>query len=201
MRVLLILLSIMILSLSLHSTISAKSSEMFVDHLTDLIWTDCKGKDIQINHAGILRYTATNQNVSLIKWPYNKDYLRNALELLDEQPYRDYLGPCETKNKSYYDSGWDGCGILTCQDNRLNIDYDTYYWNGTKVDVPNEEFKISSGNNSQIVVTQGDKSPVTTGDRSPITQQECNLQIKTQIAVNAGIKLSNYSDIKLSSST
>ena len=157
---------------------------MFLDHLTNLMWEDCKGKDIHINQPGILKFTATNENVSLIKWPfYNKTGLKYILELLDKQPYRDYLGQCGKNGTFASGEGyWDGCSILTCDNNRLDIDYDGYTWNNIRVDVPREEFKIASGNNSQIIetgdnspVTTGDKSPITTGDDSPINQQDINI--------------------------
>ena len=66
--------------------------------------------------------------------------------------------------------------------NRLDINSYVYYWNDVKVDVPREEFKIASGNNSQIIetcdyspVTTGDKSPIATGDDSPISQKDWNI--------------------------
>lgn len=175
-----ILLTFISLSLLLLSTTSAKSSEIFKDHLTNLMWEDCKGKDIYINQP-ILINKISNHSISLIPWPYSKDELRYLIEVIDGQPYRDYLGAL---GGSFVDSGWNGNGLLTCGNEKLDIDYDTYYWNGTKVDVPKEElFNIASGNNNTQVINKGDRNSVatgnnnivSTGDNNLITQQDLNI--------------------------
>lgn len=159
---------------------SSIPSDTFIDHLTDLVWEDCRGKDIHINQP-ILIERSTNETVSLISGGYSKEDLRYVLKLLGSVPYDFFVGTCEEKSQNN-DIGWDGCGIITCEGNKLDINSDVYYWNGVKVDVPRDEFKIASGNNSQIIetgdnslVTTGDKSPITTGDDSPISQKDWNI--------------------------
>ena len=175
------LLTFICLSLLLLPNSSARSSEIFKEHLTNLMWEDCQGKDIHINQP-ILINKITNQSISLIPWPYSKDELRYLIEIIDGLSYRDYLGAFG--GGSFVDSGWDGNSLLTCDDNRLNIDFDTYYWNGTKVDVPKEElFNIASGNNNTQVINKGDRNSVTTGnhntvntgDNNSITQQDLKI--------------------------
>jgi len=61
-----IVLIVIGLTLSLLPFISAKSSEVFIDYLSDTMWKDCQGKDIHINSPGVLTYAANNSNVSLI---------------------------------------------------------------------------------------------------------------------------------------
>jgi hypothetical protein len=163
-----ILLSAIILSLLFVPAISAKSSDIFINYLTDIIWKDCQGKDIHINQP-ILKLISTNQTLSLIKWPYSKEDLRSVIQILSEQPYRTYQGQCDGVYSMVSDTGWEGCGILTSGKNKLNINFDTYYWNGVKVDVPVEDIKIASGQNSTIIETHGEMSPVTTGPNSPVT--------------------------------
>jgi hypothetical protein len=177
-----VLTSIIILSLSLVQDISGKSSEVFIDHLTNLIWEDCRGKDIHINQPVIIDLE-TNKSIPLIKWAYNKSKIKDIIRIFgEEQPYFSNIlsGTCEDKGP--YVGGIDGCGILTCGNNWLDINGYNYFWNGIKVDVPKEEFKVTSGNNSPIIetgdsspVTTGDKSPITTGDNSPINQKELNI--------------------------
>jgi len=138
-----------------------------------MIYEDCQGEDIQINQPYIIN-TKTNQSIDAITWPYSYQDLRRIIELFGElEPFAFFQGSCE--NKGVTISGADGCGILTCQDNRLDINQYTYFWNGVRVAVPKEEFKTTFGANSPIVETHGDKSPVTTGDNSPVTQQENNI--------------------------
>lgn len=165
------IVSCIIIIFLLSTNVHAKASDLFINYLTEIIWKDCEGKDIQINQP-ILKYTASNQTLSLMKWPYSEENLRNIIQLLSEQPYKTYGGQCDGVYSFVGDTGWDGCGILTSGNNKLNINLDTYYWDGVKVDVPKEEFKTTYGSNSPIVETNGEKSPVTTGVNSPINQQE-----------------------------
>jgi len=182
MKKLIIILCAIILSLLMVQTISAKSSDIFLDHLTNLMWEDCKGKDIHINQPAIID-SETNKSIPLIIWPYNKSDIKDIIRIFgEEQPYFANIlsGTCEDKGP--WVGGIDGCGILTCGNNSLDINGYNYFWNGIKVDVPKEEFKITSGNNSPIIeagdnspVTTGDKSPITTGDNSPINLKEWNI--------------------------
>jgi hypothetical protein len=168
-----ILIGIMIVSFALGTITSAKSSDIFIDYLTDMVYEDCQGNDIQINQPYIINIK-TNESVDVITWPYGYQDLRRIIELFGEiEPFAFFQGSCENKGVSI--SGADGCGILTCQNNRLDINQYTYFWNGIRVAVPKEEFKTTFGPNSPIVETHGDKSPVTTGDNSPITQKENNI--------------------------
>lgn len=176
MMALIILSSAVILSLPLLSTICAKSSDMFLDDLSDMIWTDCQGNNIHINQP-VLKRISTNQTFDLLPWPYTRKDVRTIIGLLDDKVhFAFFAGTCENKALTV-DTGVDGCSILTCQDDRLDVNRDTYYWKGTKVDASKDELKITSGNNSPIIETQGEKSPVTTGVNSPITQQEYSFQI------------------------
>ena len=182
---LLLTLIAIILSLMLAPTISAKSSDAFINHLTDLIWTDCKGKDIHINQS-ILNYTIENRTsyLKLIEWPYDRGTIRRIIELFGEgqSKFETFFGTCDDKGVTI--TGINGCGILTCGENRLNINGYNYFWNGVKVDVPKEElFNIASGDNNTQVINKGEGSSTNignnnianTGDKSTITQQDLNI--------------------------
>lgn len=169
------ILIILIIGLFSVSIATASSDDLFINHLTDKIYEDCYGKDIQINQPYIIN-TATNESVDIIKWPYGYQDLRRIVELFGEmEPFAFLAGTCE--NKGVYISGIDGCRILTCETNKLDINQFTYFWNGVRISVPREEFKTTYGSNSPIVETHGDNSPVNTGDNSPITQQESNIWV------------------------
>mgnify|MGYP000852374504 FL=1 len=170
MKLPIILLHVVILSLLLLPNVSAKSSDVFIDYLTDLIWVDCKGNDIHINQPGVLVDVATNQNVSLIRWPYDRSVIREIVRIFGEEQHIFGTitgGTCESYPESL------GCGILTCGDNRLDINGYNYFWNDVKVDVPQENINLKAtyGPNSSIIETQGMNSPVTIGPNSPINQQ------------------------------
>ena len=163
----------LLLLLLVHS-VSAKSSSLFVDHLATLIYNDCKGQDLAINQPYIVS-AATNTAINQIpESSYDYTTVRRIVEVLgDLEPYAFFQGTCENKRVAI-NGGGDGCGIVTCGNNKLDINQYTYLWNGERVDVPKEEFKATYGTNSPIIETLGDKSPVTTGDSSPIQQKETN---------------------------
>ena len=141
-----------------------------------MIWKDCQGKDIHINQQ-ILHYTATNQTVTTIR---DKSLLREVIAQFGEMQYafEEFHGTCEYKGISF--SGINGCGILTCGNNRLDINGYNYFWNGVKVDVPMENFNLKTtyGPNSSIIEANGVNSPITTGSNSPINQQESNVLVQ-----------------------
>jgi hypothetical protein len=169
-------LIVIILTSLLLPSISAKSSDVFIDYLTDMMWKNCQGNDIHINQP-VLTYTATNQSVSLIKWPYDRSTIREIVRIFGEEQQiftTIFGGTCENYANSTRIGGINGCGILTSGNNRLDINGYNYFWNGIKVDVPLEilNLKTTYGPNSSIIETHGEKSPVTTGPNSPINQQE-----------------------------
>jgi len=187
-----IVLNIIILSIMSISITSAKSEDLFLEHLTDVMWEDCKGKDLHINQPGILKYTTTMENVTLIKGSeYDRDSLRVILNLLDQKHYRNYLGTIG--GGTFVGSGWDGYGILTCGNNRLDINYDTYYWNGMKVAVPENLFNIASGSNNTQIINKGDNNAAivgndniaNTGNGNTITQEHLYLNFGTGFAIGA----------------
>lgn len=172
-----------ILSLSFLPSISAKSSDIFIDYLTNMMWNDCQGNDIHINQPGVLSYIETNQSVSLIEWPYDKNSLREIVRIFGEEQQiftTIFGGTCENYNDSTRIGGINGCGILTCGDNRLDINGYNYFWNGIKVDVPQENlnFKTTYGPNSSIIETHGENSHVTIGDNNPVIQQDDHIWIQ-----------------------
>ena len=166
-----LLLGVMILSVA-----TASSDNLFVDHLTDKVYQDCYEKDLHINKPYIVD-TNTNKSVDLIKWPYNYQVLRRIIELFGNiEPFAFFQGTCD--NKGVTISGADGCGILTCNGHKLDINQYTYFWDGIRISVPREEFKTTYGTNSPIIETHGEESPVTTGDNSPINQEENSIWIQ-----------------------
>jgi len=180
MKRLIIALIAIILSLSLLPSISAKSSDVFIDYLTNMMWNDCQGKDIHINQPVIMDKT-TNQSVNRIKWPYDKNTIHEIVRVFGEeqQIFTTFFGTCEYYNNSTRIEGIKGCGILTSGSNKLDINGYNYFWNGVKVDVPQENlnFKMTNAPNSSIIETHGENSPVTTGSNSPITQDSIWVQL------------------------
>lgn len=167
----------LIFSILLVSIVSAKSSDLFIDHLTKTIQKDCNGKDIIIKEGFYFR-EPNNESVTLIEWSDDNYHLiRYILESFsNSEPYNQYFGGCGSKGNAFTMS-LNGCEILACDNHKLDINGYDYFWDEVRVDVPREEFKTTYGHNSPIVETYGDKSPVTTGDNSPITQQERNIWI------------------------
>jgi hypothetical protein len=180
MNLRLVLIAIILTSMLLPS-ICAKSSDVFIDYLTDKIWKDCQGKDIHINQPVIMD-TATNQSISLIKWPYNRSAIRDIVRILGEEQeiFSTIFGTCQDSNNSIRIERINGCSILTAGNNRLDINGYNYLWNDVKVDVPQENLNIKTtyGPNSSIIETQGMNSPVTTGPNSPINQREDSIWVQ-----------------------
>lgn len=157
---------IALIFLSVASSVSAKSSELFIDYLTKRVYEDCIGKDLHIKEP-FIQDTRTNQSVTNVPWPYENLVVRRIIELLGNyEPWDFNQGTCDQKGIIMGGSK-DGCDILTCGENELDINQFTYFWNDERVDIPREEFNTVYGDN---IETYGGSSPVTTGDNSPINQ-------------------------------
>jgi hypothetical protein len=167
-----------IFSLFTVNLVFAKSSDLFIEHLTNIVYDDCVGKDMDLKEPYI-KNTQTNEVVTSIPWPYDKLQIRRIIELLGVyEPYNQYYNGCAQQDGNYFSNGKNGCGIFKCEDNKLDINQYNYFWNDERVDVPREEYKTTYGSNSPIVETHGDNRLSTTGDNSPINQQENNIWIQ-----------------------
>jgi len=180
----LIILGIIVIGFSFINSADATRSDLFINYLSNTIWNDCQGKDIHINKS-ILHYAGTNQTVSLVSWgSYTLDDIKQIIGELGKGNYNTIMGTCQGGTRITAQGLIDGCGILTCGGNDLDIIQFTYFWNKVQVDVPKEDFQ-TFGNNSPIVnsvnnsqITFGNSSPITTGNNSPINQNSQNIFIE-----------------------
>lgn len=175
----------MFFSFILLMNVSAKSSDMFIDYLTEQIYQGCYEEDILLKQGFIYQETrGVKEDLVNINWPYSYPTLRRIIQLFGEiEPYDNYFDGCERQDGSSYTKGLNGCDILSCNGHKLDINNYEYFWDDVRVDVPREEFKTIYGDNIETYgdespVTTGDESPVTTGDNSPITQEEKNVWVQ-----------------------
>jgi hypothetical protein len=175
--------------------VNATPSDAFIDHLSGMIYSDCQNKNISIKE-GFLNLTKGTSSISFTfqQWPYyDYSFIRRIIQLLGENEPYDIYASCAGGGENGITRGLNGCGILNCSNYTLDIIQYTYFWRGTRVDVPKEEFTyganspiISAGNNN--LVTTGNNSPVTqtienntvtTGNNSPVTQTIENNTVTT----------------------
>lgn len=137
-----------------------------------------------------------------LNWPYNKSELKSVITFINEYQYRHFEGPsCEEKTAEYF-PGWNGCGILTCENDRLVINGDDYYWKNIKID-PSQDInasgqhntvvvgdgnQVATGpNNSLVMNNNGGSVALQTGSGSSVTQQTGNGNSVTQQNTNITI--------------
>ncbi len=142
------LLFFVVLVLFSLPVISAKSSDIFIDYLSSKIYSDCQDKDIIIKENYI-----ANSNGESINIFHNNSYdysaVRKTIEIFGKyEPYEFFQGSCENKGVSL--SGRIGCGILSCGNSKLDINQYTYFWNGERIDVPQETTNIAINNNGNL---------------------------------------------------
>lgn len=166
----------------------AKSSDIFIEHLSSIIYVDCQGKDLIIKEP-FIQNTHTNETVTLVPWPYSYDTLWKIIEILGRsEPFDDYANGCDVKEQQEAvgerSGGWlkgrDGCRILICGEHKLDIDDYAYFWDSVRIDVPKETTNIAINNQGNLV--QG--------------LSNCNIkqnQYKTELA-NCTIKFSKLNE-------
>jgi hypothetical protein len=193
-----IIINFIMLYLFFITAASARSSEEFINQVTDMVCEDCQGKDIQLSQP--MTFTSNDSSINYttksISWPYDRSFVKIIIEGIDKAQFSDIQGTCEDKIE--YTSGpgiLDGCGILKCGNYKLNVIGDSYYWNGTKIDfLKKEEMNnVASGNNNTQVINSGDKNAVNignnnignTGENSIITKQDLYLWFSGGFAIGA----------------
>jgi len=163
----------LLLSFMVFATVtSAKSSDLFVNYLGEIIFEDCSRNDINIKEGFIsLKSDIENSNKPLTtikSGSYTLVNLTKIIQILGErEPFDQYFAGCGSNDNSGFSMGKNGCKILSCSGHTLDINQYEYFWDGERIDLPREEFTAIYGDN---IETYGDESPVTTGDSSPIIQ-------------------------------
>jgi hypothetical protein len=159
-----VMLCLTILLVPLINIVEAKSSDLVLNRLTQLIYQSCQGQDININQPYIIN-AQTNHSFNLLKWSdysnYNNNNLKRVIEVLDTFSFPFISGTCENKG-IVIGNGLGGCNILSCVGNKLDINGHDYFWNGVKVDVPTVELQNTYVNNS--IHTTGPNSPALIGN-------------------------------------
>lgn len=183
--------------------IYALKEPKFIEHISRIICEDCEGADINIK-KGFLTYRDSNQEVTVLRWPYDDRQIDRIIELFVQgEPYNRYafnkkgsgvsMGASKTADK-----------ILTCKNHVLDINYDDYYWDGIKVELPRQNIDVdisaASGGKATLsgdivelsgdaryAKTEGSSSPATVGDNSPITQNNFFVKLFTNIYFNVSI--------------
>lgn len=189
-----IILGVIVMGLSFINSADATRSDLFINYLSKIIWNDCQGKDIHINQP-IVRYAETNQTVSIIPWgSYSLDNVKQIIGVFGNENYNTIMGTCQGGTRLTAQGLINGCGILTCGGNDLDIIQFTYFWNKVQVDVPKEDFQtfgnnspivnsvnnsqITFGNSSPIIQPSGEKSPVIVGNSNTINQNDTNIFVQ-----------------------
>jgi hypothetical protein len=127
------------------------SSDLFIDYLATKIFSDCSGKNLIIKEPFIIN-TMTNETISLIpSGSYDYGTVRLLVKLFGGlEPWDFFQGTCQDKGVTIGGSR-DGCGLLKCGENVLDVNQYTYFWNGVRVDVPKETTNIAINNSGNVV--------------------------------------------------
>jgi hypothetical protein len=180
-----ILIIIALLTLMLVPAAYSKPSDMFIDHLSDIVYNDCQNKDLYIKDGFIIN-TVTNKTVTLINWPYPYSYIRRIIELFGNYE------PFDLQNGGITISGnGDGIGILKCGDHSLDINQFTYFWDGVRVDVPKEEIMQTYGNYSPIIKNNGDNNKIAIGQNNQVSETHVNNSPVTNTSGSLSVTIFN----------
>lgn len=141
----------------------AERSDEFVNYVSNKIYKDCNNKDLKINK--VYYDTKTPRELAyLVSWPYAIENLNNALREFNKIEWVKYEGGVIFQ----YGKKLVGKEILTCSSHQLDINGNDWHWDGVEIEMPKVfvGIKATSGDNSPIVETHGNNSPVIIGDES-----------------------------------
>jgi len=141
-----IILMVLILMV-LFPTIQAKKSEDFIVYASNFIFEECKDSDINI------KYGVSTTTGSINRFPkgeYNLVDVYNLLRIIsNSEPYTTHF---ESNSGEVSISGnQDGMNLLTCRDNKLDVNGLDYYWNDLRLEVPTNINNIVLQNNGNLI--------------------------------------------------
>ena len=160
-----------------------------IDYLSGIIYDDCEGFDVMTNYDVIWIGPAESKKRYMISDtdPVKKEKIKELIAfLVNNEPYTiDMGGPTISTGK-------DGMGIAWCGDKKLDINFNTYYWNNERVDpfiynvnqtVQTAEERIIQ--NIENYITQEGEGPKSAaiGEGSTSKATEINTFSKNQIIV------------------
>ena len=91
------------------------------------------------------------QVINDISWPYDKDKIKVLIQALTNgEPYQ--LNTPGAK-MAY---GLNAQNAITCGTHVLDVNYEDYYWDGTKIELPAQELKAEVHGDHNIIVQGND---------------------------------------------
>lgn len=147
-----------------------------INYLTGEIYRDCQGDDIKVNPGlGIIRQTPEgNFSVTILRQPVSLPDLRRIIELIiQNEPYN------IKANVFSEEGGKEGDNLLTCGNKELDANFNTYKWNGQRVDPfmynINQIIQYIDNRINQINASGSGPISIGTGDYSQIQSQQWNI--------------------------
>ncbi|MBS3056789.1 MAG: hypothetical protein J4473_05145 [Candidatus Aenigmarchaeota archaeon] len=117
---------LLIISIVLYSNVVYAGDEI-KNYLTNIIYEDCKGKEIFSTPLIINKYN--NQPIGSIKPPYLREDVYFLIELIiDNEPYN------IKANLFSEQGGKEGNNLLVCGNKELDANFNTYEWGGQRID-------------------------------------------------------------------
>lgn len=156
-------------------TISSVSSIHNLDYISDisqLVSSDCEGKDIIIKKEFIINLL-DGQEINLIKESnWNNETIKEIMQIFDSNNYDPLtMLPCDPTMRILVGDTYNGCNLLRCGAHNLDAMGDNFYWDNVKFEQAKTEYIYAQTFGDHSPVTTGDYSPVTTGNYSPIVQK------------------------------
>ncbi len=182
--------------LILITTSFANAQTDLADYLSQKIYNDCSGQDIEMSEAIVGGEMKIHESIINLLAHQNKSYLvKNNLTLKElteittvltnNEPYDFYLTPEDT---GFVLLGKDGRNILYCGNKSLTINLMTYYWNGKRIDpfvVINQKVENISQKVDKIenyYTNASGQSNIAMGSNSSAKSEEKNIGFNIKIS-------------------
>jgi len=162
----------------------AYAGDDIIGYLTQEIYEECKGKDIELV-PGLLKYTSIGkepQSFVKLEYPYSKEELGYVISVIvKNDPYSLIVN---NDRESFIE-------LLSCGESTLRVNFDTYYWKGERADpfYYNYQQIIQSAENIvtekfQQFAQTGESNIIATGG-STVSEEETNWFSKNNLSVGS----------------
>ena len=164
----------------------AEKDEVFLSHVSKLIFEDCRGHDITVRQG----YDQTGRS-GILPWPYDEgDVLDLSQMVVEAEPYDSFQSGGGVA--MVFPSGNPGVRRIECDGHSLDISKHEWFWDERRVERPTKVTNVNvtnQGPNSRNVATFGDNSPATAGDHSPAGRTNIIVPVTVSFGAGVGITL------------
>ena len=130
MRYAVLLFGLLLATTAVH----AEKTDYWIEGVGKGIYQRCSGTDIELPKPYL---AVQNHTLASVAWPYSREQVITLVRGLSAgEPYDKFWSGCDHQDLGGISRNRNGCGVLMCGENTLDIQWASWYWNGVEINQP-----------------------------------------------------------------